>query len=372
MNILHLSSHMNTGGITSYITTLAAELIRRGHGVVVVAADGDARLRLEAMGVRCLVANIRVKSELHPLLYLNVPKLCRIIKEHKIDVIHAHSRTTQVLGTVISALTGCPVVTTCHGFFKPRLHRRLFGCWGRHVIAISQSVRKHLVEDFHLHHEKIVYIANGIDLVQFPIVDNQRRLKAREMWNIKAKVVIGLIARLSSVKGIDVLIDAFALIARENPDVLLLIVGDGPEAEALQSQVRRLNLQDRVHFEKALASTASILPVFDVIVTPSRMEGLGLSAMEAMACALPVVASRVGGLVDLIEDGQNGWLVNPGDSQQLALVIKIVLSDASRAALIGQNARMRIAQSFTSVAMAEQTLSVYEKAIKSVFRMKEQ
>ncbi len=360
MRILHLTAHLNTGGITSYLLTLSDELLRRGHQVSVMAADGDATVRFQDKGIQVTTANMRIKSEIHPMLWINLPRLIHVVKKQQINVIHAHTRTTQVLGHVVSFLTGVPLVTTCHGFFKPRFHRRLFGCWGKRIVAISQPVYEHLINDFKLPDSQVSLIVNGIDLVQFPVVDKERRQLARQQLGITHQHVIGLIARLSSVKGIDVLIDAFNQVVRVNSDVLLLIVGEGPEQERLHEQIARLNLQDKVCILKTVNKTAAILPVFDVVIAPSRMEGLGLSVMEAMASGLPVIASRVGGLIDLITDNQDGLLVKPVDANELSEAIIKLLADHHTQIRLANNARMRIADKFTSVQMAEKTIRVYE------------
>ena len=363
MNILQLTAHVNTGGITSYLYTLSSGLIRQGHEVILVASNGDMSQRLSALGIDYIDLPIRFKSMVHPKSVLYLPRLCRLIKDKKIDIIHAHTRTTQVIGSLLSLLTGIPLVTTCHGFFKPHFFRRIFGCWGKRVIAISPMVARHLSNDFKLPPTRIRQINNGIDLLQFRGVSLESRINARQRLGLQQAIIIGLIARFSSVKGIDVLIEAFPSVLEQYPQALLLIVGQGPEEVMLKNRVNQLGLTPHVRFENIVKQTAEILPAFDVVIAPSRQEGLGLSVMEAMASALPVIASAVGGLKDLITDGVDGYLIKPDEPQLLGRVINEVLRFPQGAMRIGQQARQKIITGYTADKMVAQTLDVYHEVV---------
>ena len=137
MNILQLSTHLDIGGIGSYVVRTAGCLARKGHKVVVVSSGGSMAGELSGQGITHIKLNIRTKSELSPKLLFVLPRLLSIIRENNIQVIHAHTRVTQVLGCIASRLSGIPYVATCHGFFKLRASRRVFKCWGDKTIAIS-------------------------------------------------------------------------------------------------------------------------------------------------------------------------------------------------------------------------------------------
>ena len=130
MNILFLTTHANTGGITSYILTLGEALVKSGHKVWVASSGGDCVPRMEAAGMRHIKINIRTKSEVHPKLWLCFGPLNELIRKEGIDIIHAQTRVTQVLGFFLSRASGVKMVTTCHGFFRPRWFRKMFPCWG--------------------------------------------------------------------------------------------------------------------------------------------------------------------------------------------------------------------------------------------------
>ncbi len=361
MNILFLTTHANTGGITSYLLTLGQGLVKQGHKVLVASSGGNCVPRLEEAGIRHVRINIRTKSEAHPKLLLACVRLNRLVYEEHIDIIHAQTRVTQVLGCWLGLCTGIKMVTTCHGFFRPRWFRKTFPCWGDAVIAISKPVALHLNGDFGIDQNKIHLIANGIDLSRFVVTTQSKRRDMRIKWNIDGGVVIGTIARLSDVKGISVLIKAMPLVLKEMPSATLMIVGQGPEEANLRQLTQDLSLKAQVRFENTVDQTQDLLPVFDVFVMPSLMEGLGLSVMEAQACGIPVVASRVGGLVDLIKDRESGHLVAPNDPAALAQRLIEVFCNPDDSQMMARQARSNIEQYFSAESMVNQTLKIYEQ-----------
>ncbi len=352
---------MNTGGITSYLLNLTGGLIKLGHRVMVVSSGGDCVLALEAMGAKHLALDIKVKSEAHPKLWLALPRVKSLIAREQIDLIHAQTRVTQVMGSVLSRLTGKPMITTCHGFFRPRLFRRLLSCWGQGVIAISRPVKEHLLNDFKVDATRIHLVPNGIDLSQFEFTTPLLRQVKRQQWRITADPMIGIIARLSTVKGIDVLLKAMPEVLRFFPKAQLMIVGEGPEGERLKAMAFDLGLGEHVRFDPIVNRTSDVLPLFNIFVMPSLQEGLGLSVMEAQAAGIPVVVSNVGGLPDLVSEGQTGLLVNSGDAASLAGGIVRMLKDPIEARRMAQQARLCIETTFDATTMAQATVKVYEE-----------
>ncbi|MDD5238092.1 MAG: glycosyltransferase, partial [Candidatus Omnitrophica bacterium] len=140
MNILYLVNHLNIGGITSYSLTLSRGLIHRGHRVYVASSGTGLLSEFIKEGAFYIHIPIDTKQEVGPKIILSMFKLLPVIKKNNIDILHSNSRTTQVLGSLLSVFTGTPHVSTCHGFFKKRFFRRIFPCWGAKTIAISEPV----------------------------------------------------------------------------------------------------------------------------------------------------------------------------------------------------------------------------------------
>jgi glycosyltransferase involved in cell wall biosynthesis len=359
MNILFLTTHLNTGGITSYLVTLAKGLRKKGHGVFIASSGGDMVETFLGRGVVHLCLNIRTKSELDPKIYLALGPLSRFIKKNSIDVIHSQTRVTQVMGCFLSKMTGRPFISTCHGFFRPRIFRRMFPCWGKMVIAISPQVAEHLRKDFGVPQKNIVLISNGIDVEDFPLISAQEKMRRRERLNLPPGPVIGIIARLSDVKGHDVLLDAMPLVLKKIVNARLLIVGEGKMEEEIKKKIAAFGLSQNVFLYPTVNRTSEFLAMFDIFVMPSLQEGLGLSVMEAQAAALPVVASRVGGIPSLIEHGRTGLLVEPRDSAGLASALIQLLGNPPWAGQMGLRAREFIEHKFSAREMVEKTIYLY-------------
>ena len=362
MRILMLTTHLNVGGITSYLYTLVKHQQRFGHHVVLVSSGGGRQEDFEILGAETLSLNIRTKSELHPKIYAALKPLRQLIRARQIDIVHAHTRVTQVMGQCLRYRRSIPFCTTCHGFFRPRLSRRLWPCWGQRTIAISPQVADHLRQDFCLTDQQVRVIPNGID-VDDGIFDRKDQQRLRAQHGIPPGPVVGIIARLSDVKGHGVLISALRDVVTVFPSVRLVIVGEGKMEEPLKAQVREMMLQDHVMFFPQVRQPSRMLGLFDVFVMPSLQEGLGLSVMEAQAAGLAVVASAVGGIPSLITDGQTGRLVPPGDPSRLAEVIVEVLTDPAGAAQMGRQAREFIQREFSGAKMARETLTIYEECL---------
>ncbi|HNQ51516.1 MAG TPA: glycosyltransferase family 4 protein [Candidatus Omnitrophota bacterium] len=368
MNILYLTTHLNVGGITSYLLTLAQGFRSRGHTVYVASSGGDAAIRFSTQGIIHLRIPIRTKSELNAVkLGMSALLLARQLRHRHIDIIHSQTRVTQVLGCLMQRCIAAPHVTTCHGFFTRRLSRMLFPCWGDTVIAVSEQVKEHLVFDLGIGERMIRLVHNGIDV---PFFAAARDITADERRALRASIgladgpVVGLIARLSDVKGHQYLIHAMKLVLNRHPDAQLLIVGEGPMERRLKDLVSALKIERSVFFIPTVPGTARMLSVMDVYVLPSLKEGLGLSLMEAMAAGLPCIGSDVGGIRSLIRAGTTGLLVKPADPAGLALAIGQLLSDPESARRMGENAHIFINRDFSQAEMLLRTEEVYRECLR--------
>ena len=364
MKILLLTTHLNPGGITSYLYNLAKGLVATRHTVYLVSAGGSRAGEFQDLGVTLWQWPIRTKCECSWRLLVPLWPLRRLIMQHGIEVIHAHTRVTQVMGAALAKVTYCPVITTCHGFFKRRLSRRIWPGWGRRVIAISPAVQQHLERDFGIPGERITCIRSGIDINDFAIYPETEKLSRRQEYHIPAGPVLGIVARLSEEKGHAWLIVAMEQVVTRFPTARLLIVGQGRMERVLKHMVIERRLEKNVLFYKVVNQTARFLSLLDMFILPSRQEGLGLSVMEAQAAGLPVIASRVGGIPSLIEPGRTGLLVEVGDVQGLTKAILRLLAQPEEARRIGNAARDFVAQHGSFLDMARATEEVYRQAVR--------
>ncbi|MEI8344952.1 MAG: glycosyltransferase, partial [Candidatus Omnitrophota bacterium] len=203
VKILHLTTHLNIGGITRYIEMVGNRFIRMGYNVSVLSSGGQVESLLEQKGIRCHRLGIRTKSELSPKLWWNLPAAVRLVKNEKFNLIHAHTRVAQVFASVISQVTGIPVVSTAHGFYRPKLGRRLFPMWGCRVIAISPLVAEELHSKHRVSKSRIRLIENAVDIEELEtLLLEADPARIRTELGIEADAyVICCISRLVKDKG---------------------------------------------------------------------------------------------------------------------------------------------------------------------------
>jgi len=363
MNILYLTNHLNIGGISSYVLTLATGMKKRGHNVYIASSGGQLLPRFITEGIVYIPIPIKTKSEISYKVLISKFKLLKYIKEKNIEIIHANTRVMQVLSCLIQRTLSKPYVSTCHGFFKKRFFRKIFPCWGNKVIAISESVKEHLIRDFQVKEEDIRVIHNGIDLDKFKIQDQKLKIDIKKELGLSEGPVIGIIARLSEEKGHIYLIKAMQEVITRIPQAQLLIVGEGRMRGKLVNLTKEMGLKKSVFFLPSVMDTQEVLSSMDLFVLPSLKEGLGLALMEAMACGLAVVGSDVGGIKSLIQDRYNGLLVRPADSRALSYAILELLQNPDKAKYLGTNARIFINQNFSQEKMVLGTEKVYSECL---------
>lgn len=361
MKILFLTNHLNPGGITAYLLTLCRALAGRPDVRLFIASRGGAlQDTFASLGVSLWRVPLTTKCEVSPKVAWSYAKLAPLIRREKIDLLHAQTRVTQVLAAWLSRGTGATYLSTCHGYFKPRLSRRLFPCWGQRVIAISDQVRTHLLDDFGLSPEVVALVYNGVDVVRFkPPTAGEKEAACRALGLDPSRKTIGHVGRLSDVKGQKYLVEAAAMIVATRSDAQFLVVGEGREETALRRLIRDRKLEGIFHLRRTVEDTALPLRAMDIFAMPSLQEGLGLSLLEAMASGLPCIASSVGGILTAVRDGVTGLLVPPADPPALGRGIARLLDDAGLAATLGYQARRQAEKNFSAAAMAHRTLELY-------------
>lgn len=367
MNILHLTTHLNRGGISKYILSLGGALRERGHRVYVASSGGETEDELKTAGIILKTLPIRTKSELSPKIYRSLPELIHWIMNQKIDLVHAHTRITQVMAFWLHWLTRKPFVTTAHGFYKRRLGRRILPAWGERAIAISDAVATDLQESHRVHSNRIRLVYNGLNLEE--LVQNFLRydpvLVRREYGFSEDASVVGIIARLVPDKGHEYLIQSVKMLESEIPSLQLLIVGDGRYRDNLEQLARRLNLSNRIYFTGNLKDVSKPLAAIDVFAMPAVWrEGFGLSIVEAMACQKPVIVTNIWALNTLIQNRVNGILVEPRNVEDLAHAIRLILKDLALKEKIGKAGQETAQKRFSLDRMVQEVETVYEEVLR--------
>jgi glycosyltransferase involved in cell wall biosynthesis len=310
---------------------------------------------------------------LHPVKdVLILIDLIRFLKKERYHIVHTHNSKAGFVGRLAAKLAGVPVIVhTVHGFafhdqepaWRQMLFRdmeRLASRWCDRMIFISQPLIEWALRERIVGRQKVLKIYSGIDLARFhPVTEDEKR-SLRRKWRIREQsAVIGIVSKLWDGKGHEILIRAFKELREEINDAVLVIVGDGYLHGKLVDLVRTLGLCDDVIFTGFQMDVSEIIATFDVAVLPSLFEGMGRVVLEAMAMEKPVVASRVGGIPDLVHDGVNGILISPGSVQELRSSLVRTLRHPVMAREMGERGRKRINAEFSADTMVQSIEGAY-------------
>ncbi|NOR54184.1 MAG: glycosyltransferase, partial [Candidatus Aminicenantes bacterium] len=239
--------------------------------------------------------------------------------------------------------------------------------WVDRFIILSEASRRTLIEGHEIPPEKIVKIHNGIEIEEYhPDIKEVRnkKLELRRELGLKSDVpVIGAIGRLVWQKGFEYLIRAIPQVIEAFPEAKFLIVGEGPLRRRLEELSKKLKIEDNIIFTGFRSDIKDILATIELLAMPSLLEGLPIVLLEGMAMAKPIVATRIDGMTEVLENSETGLLVPTKNSHELAEAIIEILKNKTKADLLGQNARKIVEEKFSVKRMVEQTELVYEKLL---------
>jgi len=295
-------------------------------------------------------------------------KTVRLARECRVQIIHSHGKGAGLYGRVAAQLTHAAAIHTFHGIHHAgysSLYLPLERAFARRSFAVIHVSESQAAEARRLGLAppgRTRVIVNGVDAQQVRATAARAPL-SREALGLKPDaLVLGTVARFDPVKRLDVLLRTLALLLPRVPEAQLLIVGDGPEREALRALARELDPGGRVVFAGAIPDAARVLPLVDLYVTAARREGLPLAVLEAMACGLPVLATEAPGHVDAVEHGVTGRLVPVDDAPRLAEGAADLLRDPALRARMGQAGRERVERYFRRARMIAEVADLYREA----------
>jgi glycosyltransferase involved in cell wall biosynthesis len=367
MRILHITSHLNVGGVASSTISLSKGLGQRGHRVMIASGGGHLEAQASAHGLTHWTFPLHTSIEFSPQVFSASRQLAARLRQDPIDIIHAHTRVGQVVAARLARSLRIPYVTTWHGFFRPNLGRRWWPCTGDLTIAISEPVRQHLLCDVGVPPQRVRLIPHGIDtsLFESPIDPLVQQGLRDQVHLLPHGPVVGTVARLVASKGVDQLIRSLPQLRALVPDVHLLIVGDGEDRPRLERLAVAGGVGEAVHFAGTLPETRAALSLMRVFVfLPAEQEGFGLSLLEAMASGCPIVAVRRGGGASwVLEESGIGVWVEPGDVNGLAAAAAQFLQDGEAASRAAGQVRAVVKDRYTLSRMVDEVEAVYHEAV---------
>lgn len=339
IKILRIIARLNVGGPAIHVALLSEKLSAPRYDSILVCGtvsddEGDMGYYAAERGVTPVIIPELGRS-LHPLRDLRTLwKVYQLIREHQPDVVHTHTAKAGFVGRVAARMAGVPVIVHTfhghifHGYFSPRMTtvfiwlERLTAAMSDTVITLTEGLRRELAEDYRIARKsKITVLPLGLDLHALANVPRKDGAFRREHSIPPDAPLIGIVGRLVSVKNHALFLRAAALIHQQRPDTCFAIVGDGELRTDLEAQAAELGLSEVVIFTGWVKQVAAVYADLDVNVISSVNEGTPVSVIESLAAGCPVVATRVGGLPDLLDGGALGALVPSENAAALANAI---------------------------------------------------
>jgi glycosyltransferase involved in cell wall biosynthesis len=364
--ILHVNTEKGWRGGEIQTLLLAKGLRQRGHSVLVVASPGSALVdRCRQAGVA--VESVSMRGELDPVA---VWLLARIFRRFRPEILHYHTSHAITLGTLAGSLSERVACVATRRVSFP-LSRNPLARWKYstrldRIIAVSEGIRSVLLRSG-IADESIRVITSAVDLDRFRDLPTRESVRA-SLGYAAEDFVVGTVGHLAGHKGHRIFVAAAGRIASVNPRLRFLIAGRGEEEGALRRQIGDLGLEKVFRLAGFSEEVAGLLPALDLFVFPSLSgEGSPAALKEAMACGLPIAASRISGIGEIVSEGVEGVLVPPGDAQALASAIVRFASDRSLALESGRRGRERVVQ-FGVEPLIDRTESVYREALEAQSR----
>lgn len=351
------------GGIKSHLTTLLAGLDHaRFEPVVICPPDSTIYHELESSGERVIALDL--DGDLNPRRdIIAVLALRRILSRVRPDILHIHSAKAGLVGRMAlwPSLRRPRVVITMHSFvFDERVgsRKRALVSWVEkrlssrtdRVIAVSDALKTQLVDVMGVSADKITVIPNGIAFTDVSRTAGKG-------------LIIGTVSRLAPQKGVDNFIRAAEIVSKKYSEARFVIVGDGPLRPSLESLAGELGLGDRLEFAGHQPDALALVAAFDVFVLASTWETFGLTLVEALSQEVPVVASRVGGIPEIVDGSTTGLLAEPSDPSDLASKIIRLIEDPDLARRLAVEGCRSVRERFSSELMVDRTQQLYDKLL---------
>ena len=385
IRVLRVIARLNMGGPAIHVTNLAAGLETRGYHTTLVAgslARGEDSMAFLAERLGVTVVDVpelqREISTLHDAR--SVRRITAIIREQRPHILHTHTAKAGAIARAAALLAGTArppiVVHTFHGhvfkgYFGPgrtAFFRRVERALARRsdvLVAVSPEVRDELVAQRIAPQQKFAVIRLGIPLAE-RLGDATADLDYRRLYGIPASAfVVGWVGRMTEVKDADAVLEIVKATRERGLDAVLVMVGDGPDRDGLEQLAHELGIARSTYFVGYQPEVAGYYRLFDAFLLPSLNEGTPVSAIEALASGTPVVATRVGGVPDVVRDGSDGFLVEPGDVEAAADRLAVLAADAPLRTRLGESGRARVLERYSVARLVDDVDRLYRSLLRA-------
>jgi glycosyltransferase involved in cell wall biosynthesis len=374
-NIIYIIDNIEFGGGERVFSQIIRGLSKERFSVFVASNPGGIfEKKLMEVGIK-----IDPLYMTHRYNIGTISQLKKIIKTKDVQIVHSQGGRADFFARMAARIANVPIIISSmamlvEGYDVSILRKSLYVLmdrqterWVDRFIILSEASRRTLIERHKIPPEKIVKIHNGIEIEEYhPDIKEVRnkKLELRRELGLKSDVpVIGAIGRLVWQKGFEYLIRAIPQVIEAFPEAKFLIVGEGPLRRRLEELSERLKIEDNIIFTGFRSDIKDILATIELLAIPSLLEGLPIVLLEGMAMAKPIVATRIDGMTEVLENSETGLLVPAKNPHKLAEAIIEILKNKTKADLLGQNARKIVEEKFSVKKMVEQTELVYEKLL---------
>ena len=371
IKILHVLHSFSVGGLENGVINLINNSNEQHfiHEICCVTRSGAAESRLTRS------IKTHEMNKINGNDWRMIPKLAKLIGEANPDIVHTRNWGT-IDGIVAAKIRSVPLIIHGeHGWniddplgrnFKRRMVRRILsGAAVDRFVAVSEDIRRWMIDSIGIKDSKITKILNGVDTKRFcPGNKNGAR---RALGFSEKDVLIGTVGRLDPIKDQQLLLQAFSNLESVEKTLRLIIIGDGPERKTLESIRETLCCKDRIVFLGERNEVERILPVLDVFVLPSKNEGMSNTILEAMAVGLPIVATSVGGNPELVTHGKTGLLFRSGGVKDLVEALEFYVAHGEERKVHGANGRNEAEKRFSLGRMVKEYESLYTSLLKNSF-----
>jgi len=369
IKVLHLVEDLKIGGLERVIESIVTGLDKDRYDAEVWCLARGGQIAEELIDKGVSVKILGMKSYYNPL---KIIALSRLMRKEKIKILHTHGYFASTFGRLAAILARGPVIiahvhSTYYGYNKRNvLIERFLSFFTDKIVCVSVAVQEFVLEVEGINEKKTLVIYNGVEGPN--TYETELNVNRKSFGISDSDIVVITVASLTPHKGHSVLIDAMHVLTQEYQNLRLLIVGDGPLRNDLAEHVKGLELTRNVVFTGLRKDIYSLLKFSDIFVLPSlEREGLGMAIIEAMECGLPVIGTRLGGIPEVIEENMNGFLVTPGNPEELAAAMEKLINDKSARTGMGRMGRKIFEEKFTVTKMIENIESLYDELIEKRF-----
>jgi glycosyltransferase involved in cell wall biosynthesis len=370
INILHVISKLPVGGVENLLLTVLQNSDRHKFFPVVCSLSdkGEIGKEIEELGVEVFCLH-KLK---HRFDWTIVKNIYNLIKQKNINVVFSYQYHANLYGRLAARLAHVPcIIASVHNVYTidRKIHRRIInkylGRFTDKIVAVSKTVKDEILRYDGVSDSKVEIIYNGIDINRF--LDMNRNSTRNKLGIALDTPVIGTVGRLTFQKGQRYLLEAVHQVKEKFPQIVLLMVGDGPMKDELRDYAKTLNVHDTVIFTGTRRDIPSLLAAMDIFVLSSLWEGLSISLIEAMAAGKPVIATDIPPFREVVNTEKIGILIPPKHSEAIADAIELLLRNKNLAESLGMAARERAFSAFN----IETTIRRYTNIFEDILRSKE-